>query len=467
MKKFVLTISLILLAAPAWATTYFLAPASEGGNDSNSGTSASTPWLTPNHAVNCGDVILAAASTSYVYSNFNYNWGTVTCSAGNNVAWLKCAAFDACKITVSVGGLSNHGMSINNSYWGVQGWEVTVTNGGACFNTYATSHSIHHVIFANNVCNGADGGAFDNSANLGSGYANDYWVAVGNIAYNSVQTAATCDSAFDIIQVLKSDSATGTHIYIAGNFVWNNVEGACNGGSQTDGEGVILDTLSQFNYDQQIVIENNIFIANGGRAVQPYLSPDAPIYIDHNTTYQNNTQNKTSSNCGEIQVALSSHTSVTNNLTQAPTNAPCNGSGPVYAYYVQSGNSTDTVTSNWGYSPLGHNAGSSNSSGFSFGSNNVFGANPNFANPVDPGAPSCGNATSVPNCMAALIANFTPTTGAASVYGYQVPSTSQASDPLFPQWLCNVNLPPGLVTMGCLSTSSLPAPPTNVSAIVK
>jgi hypothetical protein len=467
MKKFSLTFLFVLLASPAWATTYFLAPASAGGNDSNNGLSGGAPWLTPNHSVNCGDVILAAASTSYVYSNFNYNWGTVTCPAGNNVAWLKCAAFDACKITVSVGGLSNHGMSINNSYWGVQGWEVTVTNGGACFNTYATSHSIHHIIFANNVCNGADGGAFDNSANLGSGYADDYWVAVGNIAYNSVRTALTCDSAFDIIQVLKSDSVAGTHIYIAGNFVWSNVEGSCSGGSPTDGEGVILDTLSQYNYDQQIAVENNIFVANGGRAVQPYLSPNAPIYIKHNTTYHNNSQNATSSNCGEIQIALSSHTSVTNNLAQAPTNTPCNGSGPVYAYYVQSGDSTDAVTSNWGYSPLGDHAGSSSSSGFSFGSSNVLGSNPNFANPVDPGAPSCGNATSVPNCMATVIANFTPQTPAATAYGYQSPSAVEVSNQLFPQWLCNVNLPAGLVTMGCLSASSLPAPVTITNVTVK
>src|SRR5713101_5055172 len=125
MKKFFLTYLFILLAAPAWATTYFLAPASAGGNDSNSGLSASAPWLTPNHSVNCGDVIVAAASTAYSYTSFGYNWGSVTCPAGNNVAWLKCVTFDACKITVSAGGDSNHGMSINNSYWGVQGWEVT------------------------------------------------------------------------------------------------------------------------------------------------------------------------------------------------------------------------------------------------------------------------------------------------------------------------------------------------------
>jgi hypothetical protein len=52
--------------------------------------------------------------------------------------------------------------------------------------------------------------------------------------------------------------------------------------------------------------------------------------------------------------------------------------------------------------------------------------------------------------MGTIIADFQPTTG-ASAYGYQTPASGNVSDPLFPKWLCNVNLPKGLVTMGCLS----------------
>src|SRR5579864_7747845 len=101
MKKLALAILLSTLATPARATTYYLATATAGGSDSNSGTSESAPWLTPNHAINCGDVILAAAG-AYSAANFSYGkWGTVTCTGGNNVAWLKCAAFDACKFTAS------------------------------------------------------------------------------------------------------------------------------------------------------------------------------------------------------------------------------------------------------------------------------------------------------------------------------------------------------------------------------
>ena len=42
----------------------------QAGNDFNSGQSPSAPWLSPNHPLNCGDVIMAAASTSYSSASF-------------------------------------------------------------------------------------------------------------------------------------------------------------------------------------------------------------------------------------------------------------------------------------------------------------------------------------------------------------------------------------------------------------
>src|ERR1700752_4447116 len=111
MRKLSLLILLILLASPAWATTYHLAPASSGGSDSNSGTSTSSPWLTPNHNVNCGDILLAAPGN---YPTFAFDWGTVSgCGSGSSasVAWVQCATFDACKISSS----SQHAVAINAS----------------------------------------------------------------------------------------------------------------------------------------------------------------------------------------------------------------------------------------------------------------------------------------------------------------------------------------------------------------
>ena len=77
---------LCVCTVPACATTYYLAP---NGNDSNSGANASSAWLTPNHAINCGDVIVAAPSSSYSYWNFAPGkWGSVTCASGDSVAWI-------------------------------------------------------------------------------------------------------------------------------------------------------------------------------------------------------------------------------------------------------------------------------------------------------------------------------------------------------------------------------------------
>jgi hypothetical protein len=219
------------------------------------------------------------------------------------------------------------------------------------------------------------------------------------------------------------------------------------------------------------VAENNVLISNGGRGFEVFNnrsgSSPAPIYVLHNTLWGNNTDtNQNATYCGEVLISFASNIQASSNM--AVTNAAdgC-GKNPIYAYYGGAVNATDSVNTSVGYSASGTIGGINNGSGFSYAANNLFGTNPNFANPVEPGAPNCSGASSVPNCMATVIANFTPTTAAAKAYGYQIPTTSQTSDPLFPQWLCNVKLPVGLVTMGCASSSSLPAPPTSINVTVQ
>src|SRR5579885_3046218 len=142
---------------------YFLAPASQGGSDSNDGLTRITPWLTPRHALHCGDVITALAGADYDATNFRPGeWGVVTCPSQNNVAWLQCEKFAACKINID--SLGHNGMTPTQSFWGIQGWEITasVLSGNQCFNAYPPDFktTIHHVIFANNIANGCGDGAF-------------------------------------------------------------------------------------------------------------------------------------------------------------------------------------------------------------------------------------------------------------------------------------------------------------------
>lgn len=475
----ILFLALIAVAIPARATNYFLATAAGGGSDANNGTSSGTPWLTPNHAVNCGDVITAAASTAYAAANFaEFEWGVSTCAGGNNVAWLKCATFDACKITAT--GTANC-MFINQSYWGVQGWECSTpatTGAGACFEAIPFSSSIHHIIFANDVANTCGAGGFS-FGNNGAALGVDYAVVIGSIAYNAVHDNFACFSGISIFQPLASDSLPGTHIYFAGNFAWDNVEpNPCNGTTPTDGEGLFFDGWDGNQglgtvYTQQGVIANNIAFLNGSKGVAAFSSSGtgtshAHIYFQNNTTYGNNTDpNLNLATCAEIIADVSYQVEVSRNLSQTVGATSCTGHTQ-YVFQVNTGDPTDFFYQNYGFSAAGNNTGITGGGTFTtFGPNNTF-SNPNLSAPADPGAPSCSSFVSVPACMATVIANFKPTVTAAKAYGYQAVSTTSHYDALYPAWLCSVtNLPTGLVTPGCVVGSAVAGAPTITGVTIK
>lgn len=358
-------------------------------------------------------------------------------------------------------------MWIDKSYWGVEGWEVATTSSasdGTCFlvrPNLKTPEELHHIIFANDICNGASQGGIEaiNDGSLGV----DYFAVIGNIIYNAAQGSATCNSGISIYQPVQSDSLPGTHIYVAGNFSYRNLDAnPCNGGTPTDGEGLTFDSFdgsqgSGVPYGAQAVADNNILVDNGKAGFGTGGNSNSAIYshfyVRHNTLWGNNGDtNQDSLWCGEIALQSATTTHVFLNL--AVTNSPTGcGGHPIYAFFVDGVTTGDAIYQNWGYSSNGNDSGSYGTSGFSYGPNNIFGVNPLLANPAAPDAPHCSGYGSVPACMAAVVANFTPTNPAAIGYGYQTPSSNPVFDVLFPQWLCNVNLPSGLITMGCLSAS--------------
>jgi hypothetical protein len=462
MKRIALTFAFLLSAVPASATSYFMSPT---GNDSNNGLSSGSPWLSPLHAVNCGDTITAAAGT-YSTNNFGSGkWGTVTCAGGNNVAWVICATFDACKITA----VGTQGMKISASYWGVQGFEATGsgTNAG-CFQARppTSGASIHHIIFANSIANVCNDGGF--SAYNNGNASVDYIVYVGNIAYDAAHASADCTSGFNIYQPVKSDSAAGTHMYIAGNFAWANVNpNPCAGTAPTDGEGIILDTFDGSQgglpapYDQQAVVYNNMVLGNGGRGVLVNNNSSggahAPVFVEYVTAWSNNldTHQNSGGACGNMEILNGLNIQMLHNLSMPTTATGC-GSFNNFAYYLATGDSSDVMDQSWLFSAAGHNCGiQAPPNGFSCGGSNLTGTNPSFMSASTPGAPSCGAFATTVACMATVISNFTPTAGGASAYGYQPVSNTSIVDPLFPPWLCNVNLPPGLVTPGCGAAGSV------------
>ena len=238
MKRLMIIATLCCLCSlPSPAATYYM---SATGSDVNSGTDSASPWASPNHSLNCGDVIIASGSVSYAAGNFaRGKWGTVTCAAGNNVAWLECATFDACKISVTSGSL--YDMEVSASYWGVQGWEGSNSAGAAgagCFTAGPPNYSttIHHIIFANDIANVCALEGFG-SGPLGS-VGVDYLAVVGNIVYMAGITNSSCGSGIGAYEPVASDSLPGTHIYVANNFVFSNSNGPTP--DCYDGNGIIM-----------------------------------------------------------------------------------------------------------------------------------------------------------------------------------------------------------------------------------
>lgn len=451
----------ITAAVPSTGTTYYLAPVANGGSDSNSGLSASAPWLSPNHSVKCGDVILAAPSSSYSSANFTTGkWGTVSCPAGNNVAWLQCQTFDGCKIAAASSGSA--AIWVDRSYWGVQGWEATADASqiyGGCFTAMpapSATSTIHHIIFANNIANGCQAQGFG-SSNRGTTASVDYLTIIGNIAYNGSQSNTECYSGISINQPMQSDSLPGTHIYVAGNFSYGNFDpNPCANMTATDGEGIIFDTFdnelggSSNPYAAQTLADNNMLIGNGGRGMEVVdnnKATHATIYIRHNTMWANNRDtHQNATECGELTIQNDSTTIATQNLMATNSATGC-GANQISAIAEIQSDASNQIDSNFAYAVNGQNA-EGYGGGFTYGVNTL-GVNPNWTNPFIPGAPNCGSESSVPNCMASVVAGLTPKTASAVSFGYQIPSATPAYDPLFPQWLCSVALPAGLVTKGC------------------
>lgn len=259
--------------------TYYISPT---GNDNNNGTSASSPWLTPNHGVNCGDVIIAAPGSYSTMLQFGTvancpsSSGGIDGHGGIYFATLLCGGnVGTCAVTEPACSVEYvaAGIEINNDNWAVEGWggsmlyttscagmpfEVNVggpTNGGV-------SGTLHHVAYINNLAyNNANAFGADDHGN--GAYGVDYWAIVGNIAQNSAGRAdchpegCYYDAAIDMIGVANYDTVAGTHIFTAGNFMINNQQTL---GGASDGEAMMADTWDALDYTQQAVIRDNLAV---------------------------------------------------------------------------------------------------------------------------------------------------------------------------------------------------------------
>lgn len=424
--------------------TYYISPS---GNDGNSGLSGSSPWLSPNHSVNCGDTILAIAG-NYKSAHFIDNqWGTVlNCPSkdGIYVARLLCAGpyVSSCSITDT----AHDGMRIDKSNWAVSGWTVS-SKSGACFGAVPSGlYNIHYVAFINVVADGCEnGGIAVYSYYRADRYGVDEVAAVGAIIYNASRGPSECFSGLSIYEPVNVDNNPGTHIFVAGVFSIGNINPApCAGGAPTDGEGFIFDTFSRNGYSGQSVVEQSMALANGSAGFEVFKNTAAPIYILSSTAWGNFRDANHITGGGELLYnATSAVTTAIGNILEATL--AVQNFRPIYGVAVYEGGPTNVIRGNYILGVGGNNAENADSRGFSFGANTY--ATPNFFSPSIPGTPNCSGFATTTACMKATIADFVPRAPGARRLGYKVPGPC-TPDPQFPIWLKGV-IPVGLITKPC------------------
>lgn len=356
--------------------TYYMA--ATGCSDTNSGTSAGSPWCSPNHTSGspagftgfvCGDVILAAAGT---YNGDMGTWGPVgVCPSltggidGNGLIYaavLLCAGTDltSCKIncaTAQCNGTPGFGpqvgINVTKSNWSVQGWNITCNGLANCEAMQASGSGTgctavtSHISFINNLTYD-NGQGFDTQA-CNTAFGPDYVAVVGNVTQNSVlynqSGGGFCIGAIDIIAPGVSDSdTTHTHFYVYTNYSFNNIATACD--SLYDGEDYLVDSIDNNGVQGIIVQANNIgFVAerncfnfddNGNN-----LTKHPTIKVYNNTCTNNNQRDSANpgGTNGDFLMCCGSYAAwnfqIFNNIFYSPyaTN-PQTGSEVLYAMQV-------------------------------------------------------------------------------------------------------------------------------------
>jgi hypothetical protein len=449
------------------------------GNDSNNGTSPAQAWATPNHSLNCGDVIIAAAGAYSRLASFGpvSNCPSTTRGADGNggiyFAILLCAgpSVGDCYISNS----SGTSMVIKSNNWAVEGWSAGGANGdgpGRSFETDSTASGttqLHHIAFINDISFNSNQGYDINDGGLNHnvpGNGTDYWAVVGSIAQNSAADPI-CLAAIDAVGPSPLDSTSGTHIFLAGNFGIANQQPA---GCGYDGEALMADTLDAHGFTGQVVFKDNIAYQSERMALQltyQAINVTTPTIKVYNNTFWGDcvgANTRSGFAFGEINIQSTTtnlpwNIFVYNNIAQT-NQATSPGCGGIYAmntggnYKVTTGGSgIENIFKGLETSCLGSSCDSGdNVVAFNRGSigTNTY-VNPQFKNTADltanhNGPPNCKGFSSTIACMGwngsslvvgTVIDDLTPTAGSMAGKGYQLPGPC-AEDPDYPYWLKGV-----------------------------
>ena len=310
--------------------------ASPSGNDSNSGTSASSPktFQGAANATQPGSVLCLLGGT------YNFSSSFTPPSSGTPSSWITYKNYgdgpvnivytgpaDASPIfrlgsgSFPTGGVSYiefRGLNLNGN-----------SNSGDAFWCQGT----HHLRFINN--------SMSDTGTAGIGTRDcDYLTADHNLIYhNGYMPASTPDpqwygwtSGISYNSNQWFDTYPGFHNIISNNIVAGEFDSSSN---HTDGNGIILD-LSNGSYNAStantppVLIINNVVYGNGGRCIHAYIVTN--FWIVNNTCYNNNLD-PTLGTAGSFSTSGSQNGYFINNLSLAWSSA--------YPTYIQEGSNSN------------------------------------------------------------------------------------------------------------------------------
>jgi hypothetical protein len=290
---------------------------STSGSDSNNG-SAGSPWLTLQRADSTprapGDCINVAPGT--------YNG--MTLSKGGNAATptgyvvYRCQTLDGCTINGNAGPNHNGGFSLSYGASKVANYIIidgfVIVGPGSARGPYGWGinaaavngrpPSSHHVWVLNNIIHGFSQTGVEMATS-------EYFYTVHNTIYDNA--LSTCDAqgsgiayftpyalpnytptADDqtnpnpLIGSFERGDGTFFHNVVEWNVVYNNALTQCgtvSNPTNTDGNGIIMDTFQQYNYSNPTLIAFNVTYNNGGGGVHVFYSQG--VTVANNSCYNN------------------------------------------------------------------------------------------------------------------------------------------------------------------------------------
>jgi hypothetical protein len=344
-----------VFALPRGSVMHYADPS---GSDRNDGLAPKTggghgPWLTQNHNMKCGEVILYAPGSypqqgpSGKVSNCPSTSGGIDGTGGIWFATLLCAgpSVGDCFVTTKT-----HTKDVtvafffNSSNWAVEGFYVNtglatgkggVAQGRAYEMNANANIILHHFAVINSIsANNLQAiDTNDNGSTTNNGV--DYTSAVGVIAQNSAQDGI-CLGAIDIVSPGVFDTTAGTHFYISGNFAYAGVNGINPG--CTDVEGFLFDSPGNHNNNSQHILSNNIAFSNWRMGFQALQSKTETTIekIYNNTFFHNNLNTHGDNYDAEIHVQtfgapISLNLTINDNIAFQPLAVSPGGAAPVGA----------------------------------------------------------------------------------------------------------------------------------------